>query len=99
MKFRFYSCKYEAALILFMFLNSLGGLCDEELELLKSWEPDEELEPSKQKWLVTQGELELFGIGSRFKRSFPEAFPALYDPETFKVWAVFNQLSFNVCFA
>ena len=81
-----------------MYLLGDGGLCDSELELLKSWKPDGALEPSKQKWLVTQGELELYGIGSRFKQSFPQAFPSQYDPEAFKVCVTFHKFALQVYF-
>jgi len=62
----------------------IGELCSEELELLNQWSPPERLTESEEKKLVEQGEAELRGIGSRFRKRFPKIFEQ-YNNSTHKV--------------
>ncbi|CAG7833584.1 unnamed protein product [Allacma fusca] len=60
-----------------------GQLCEPELSAIKMWQPDLDLEPANEKWLVQQGEVELEGIGARFQKTFPNIFQKDYDSRVY----------------
>lgn len=56
--------------MLYLFLDV--SLCEEDLELLKTWKVDPNLSVETNKYLARQGEKDLQSLGERIKDSFPQ---------------------------
>jgi hypothetical protein len=73
-------------LIYFMIFYFFSGeLCDSEIASLSSIKADHSLRESEEKYLVSQGTVELMGIAGRYRKRFPNLFSQKYANETFKV--------------
>lgn len=49
-----------------------GSLCQKDLEKLRAWKLDPNLDKHKHKYLTAQGKKDLLSLGARFKDYFPE---------------------------
>ena len=67
-----------------LFVLYVGGLCQEDLDLLASWTQDLTLDQAEQ--LTASGAAEQEGLGRKFRERFPDLFEELlYDQERVRV--------------
>lgn len=61
-----------------------GHLCDKDVQNLKNWSPEPGLMAQFHKYLTSQGEKDMSGLGERVRTRFPELFD-VNKPENYKV--------------
>lgn len=56
-----------------------GGLCEEDLRLLRNWRWDYNMTSNYEKYLTTQGWNELKLLGASYRRAFPNLLNGIHD--------------------
>lgn len=73
-----------------------GTLCQKDLEKLRTWKLDPNLQKNKTKFLTKQGQIDLTSLGERFKNYFPELLqsnPVDTLDEKYKVSFIISRLN------
>lgn len=73
--------------------NPNADFCQDELQDFRNWNPSS-LNEDEQKFLVEEGERELFALGERFQKRFPTLLPKQYNAIYYKV--IFKHLNTNL---